>query len=237
MSFRADFARNLTRKPRFLTAFEMTSESPNTKANGLRLSMHPGQFTVLNSPHSRIRKASVAEMAYSVRFLDALDLNGEHKSVIHVGGVYGDKVLAMKRFVAQANNLPEVIRHRLVIENDERSYSVADVLSISDDCGRPVVFDNLHNRAKPSGEISELMPRVFRTWRERDGKPKVHFSSQARGALVGKHADWVDSTEFGEMLTLWSRHGEYDVMLEAKRKDAALQKVLEAYSIKRLNEK
>ena len=199
------------------------------KANGLRLSMHPGQFTVLNSPDPRIRKASVAELTYAVRFLDALGLNGEHKIVLHVGGVYGNKMLAMKRFVAQANNLQEAIRHRLVIENNERSYSVADVLSVSDDCGLPVVFDNLYNQANPSGNIEEQLPRVFKTWRKRDGKPKVHFSSQARGALVGKHADWADSKEFGEMLKLWSRYGEYDVMLEAKRKDAALKNVLRKY--------
>jgi UV DNA damage endonuclease len=196
------------------------------KANRLRLSMHPGQFTVLNSRDSKIRRASAAELEYAARFFDALELNAEHKIVIHLGGVYGDKVSAMERFVEVANQLPAEIRRRLVIENDERSYTVADALAVSEDCGLPVVFDNLHHRANPSGEIGELMPRVFRTWRRRDGKPKVHFSSQARGSQIGKHAEWVDAIEFGAMLETWQRYGEFDVMLEAKRKDAALEMAL-----------
>lgn len=129
-------------------------------------------------------------------------------------------------FVRVANALPEEIRRRLVIENDEHSYSVADVLSIYADCGLPVVFDNLHHRANPSGEILELMPRVFKTWRKPDGRPKVHFSSQARGVQIGKHADWINPVEFKSMLTTWQSFGELDVMVEAKRKDAALKKAL-----------
>ncbi|HEX9074416.1 MAG TPA: UV DNA damage repair endonuclease UvsE [Anaerolineae bacterium] len=196
------------------------------RANCLRLSMHPGQYTVLNSGDPRIRRAATAELAYAARVFDALGLNAEHKIVIHLGGVYGNKVAAMRRFAQVANRLPTEIRRRLVIENDERSYTVVDALAISDDCGLPVVFDNLHDRANSSGDLDELIPRVFRTWHKHDGKPKVHFSSQARGAQIGKHAEWVDAIEFGAMLETWGRFGEFDVMLEAKRKDAALEKAL-----------
>lgn len=206
------------------------------KAHHLRLSMHPGQFTVLNSNDPKIRRAATVELAYAARLFDALGLDAEHKSVIHLGGVYGDKVSAMKRFVGAAMKLPEEIRRRLVIENDERSYTVAEALAISDDCGLPVVYDNLHDRANPSGDLEELMPRVFRTWHKHDGKPKVHFSSQARGAQIGKHAGWVDAIEFGAMLETWGRFGEFDVMLEAKRKDAALKKALGEIKNKKPNE-
>jgi len=196
------------------------------RTNQLRLSMHPGQFTVLNSPDARIRRASVAELAFAARFFDALRLNAEHKIIVHIDGVYGNKPSAMKRFERESNNLPAEIRRRLVIENDERSYTVADALAISDQCGLPVVFDYLHDRANPSGTIDDLMPRVFRTWRARDGKPKVHFSSQARAARPGKHAGWVDPLEFKATLRAWKQFGEFDVMLEAKRKDAALERAL-----------
>jgi UV DNA damage endonuclease len=206
------------------------------KVNHLRLSMHPGQFTVLNSHDPKVRRAAAVELAYAARFFNALGLNAEHKIVIHLGGVYDDKVAAMKRFVDLARDLPEEIRQRVVIENDEHSYTVADALAISEDCGLPVVFDNLHDRANPSGELDELMPRVFRTWHKCDGKPKVHFSSQARGTQIGRHARWVNAAEFAAMLETWKQCGEFDVMLEAKGKDAALKKALGRIQNKRVED-
>jgi UV DNA damage endonuclease len=91
------------------------------------------------------------------------------------------------------------------------------------------VFDNLHDRMNPSPQPPEaLLPHVFATWGGAHGVPKVHFSSQAPGERPGKHAAFADAGEFRAMLDLCGRYGDFDLMLEAKAKDAALQAVLAA---------
>jgi len=89
---------------------------------GMRVSMHPGQYTVLSSPDQRIVDAARADLAFHARLLDALGLNTRHKIVIHVGGAYSDKAAALDRWSAAFLQLPQHVRARLVLENDERLF-------------------------------------------------------------------------------------------------------------------
>lgn len=197
--------------------------------HNLRLSMHPGQYTVLNTPRADTLAASQAELAYSAHVLDGLGLDSRHKIVLHVGGIYGDKNAALDRFVTQARALPDFIRARLVVEHDDRQYTLAEALRAGQAAGLPVVYDNLHDAILPSPEPAEaLLPAVFATWQAQDGPPKIHFSSQAAGERPGKHAVDADPAEFSAVLARCEAVGDFDLMLEAKGKDAALQKVLQA---------
>lgn len=208
-------------------ALALTGLGKFARANDLRLSMHPGQYTVLSSPTPHIRKNSRAELVYAARLLDVMDLDARHKIVLHLGGAYDDKAAAIARFNAEIEKLPEYVRARLVLEHDERIYNASEVLRVAQNHRLPMIFDNLHHAANPSPQsLDELLPRVFATWRERDGKPKVHFSSQARGERRGKHAHFASSAEFARWLSIWQRAGDFDVMLEAKGKDAALKRLL-----------
>lgn len=192
--------------------------------NDMRLSFHPGQYTVLNSPDPEIVRRAIEEIAYSAAFLDALGMDTASKIIIHLGGTYGDKPAALARFVETAATLGHSLRRRLVIENDERSYAPADALWVSERTGLPVVFDNLHYAANPGpGALEDLLQRVFATWKTEDGPPKVHFSSQAPGARIGHHADYANPDEFRSWLARWSQFGDFDLMLEAKAKDEALR--------------
>lgn len=205
----------------------------------LRLSMHPAQYIVLNSPDKRIAQASIRDFVFHADFLDALGCGLEAKIVTHVGGVYGDRAAAMDRFVARYEQLPEHVRTRLVLENDETSYPVTDVLSIHDRTGVPIVFDILHHRVlDPSGlDVIEAARLCLATWPEAQ-VPKMHYSSQriaereigrpgkdgsvkTAPAKPGQHDDWIDGDDFttfmGDMGTV-----SFDVMLEAKQKDMAL---------------
>ncbi len=191
--------------------------------NDMRLSFHPGQYTVLNSPDPEIVRRAIEEIACSAAFLDALGMDTASKIIIHLGGTYGDKPAALSRFVETAATLGDSLRCRLVIENDERSYAPADALWVSERTGLPVVFDNLHYAANPGpGALEDLLQRVFATWKTEDGPPKVHFSSQAPGARIGHHADYANPDEFRDWLARWSQFGDFDLMLEAKAKDEAL---------------
>ena len=187
------------------------------------MSTHPGQYTVLNSPHPSIAGAAVSELVYHATLLDALGADATCKIVLHVGGLYGgSEQLAMSRFVAAAKRLPDAVRRRLVVENDDRLFDADEVLVAGRAAGIPVVFDWLHHQANPCRRaISEVVSDVFHTWSDVDGRPKVHLSSQAGAGAVGAHAQFVDVRDVIAFLEIAPRT-RFDCMLEAKEKDRAL---------------
>lgn len=193
------------------------------RARGMRLSMHPGQYTVLSARDPGVLAASVRDLSYHARFLDALGLDASHKIVVHVGGAYGDKPSALRRWAAAYAELPPPVRARLVLENDERLFGAEDVLSLSAKTGVPVVLDVFHHRVHAAGaDLPQLLARAFATWRpERDGLPKVHFSTQAEDQRPGAHADYVDAEEFRAFLHV-APDVPFDCMLEAKAKERAV---------------
>lgn len=119
---------------------------------GLRLSMHPGQYTVLNSPNPDVVERAVLDLEYHTEFLDLCGLKEDSKVILHIGGIYGNKVEAKQRFVENYNLLSPNIRKRLIIENDDKLYHVEDVLEIANIAQIPVVFDALHHKVNPPAE-------------------------------------------------------------------------------------
>lgn len=196
------------------------------QALGVRVSTHPGQFTVLNSPNPATVKAAVSELEYHARLLDAMGADRSAKIILHVGGLYaGSEAVAMDRFHAVASELPDEIRRRLVVENDDRLFDAEEVLSVSQRLNVPVVFDWLHHNANPCrAQLAEVLPAIFATWKPEDGRPKVHLSSQAAGGPPGAHADYID---VADALTFFKvvPPRAFDCMLEAKQKDRALLKL------------
>src|SRR3712207_2256195 len=114
--------------------------------------MHPGQYTVLSSPEPKVAAAAARDLAYHARFLDALGLDGTHKIIVHGGGIYGDKPAAIRRWAQRWGSLPENVRARLVVENDERLFGAEDVLELSWRTGTSVVFDVFHHRVYAGGD-------------------------------------------------------------------------------------
>jgi len=107
--------------------------------------MHPGQYTVLNSPNEEVGARTIDDLNYHTRVLDSLGVGVEHKIVLHIGGIYNDKKQAIKRFITNYHHLDDSVKGRLVLENDDKSYNVNDVLEIGTILNAPVIFDNLHN--------------------------------------------------------------------------------------------
>jgi UV DNA damage endonuclease len=191
----------------------------------LRLSMHPGQYTLLNSPRAHVVAASIAELCYHADFLDALDLGSEHKMIIHVGGHYGDRRQALHRFRHVFRELPAHVRRRLVLENDERCFGAEEVLDLATTLGIPMVFDHLHHQASSGNNVSTgLLEHVFATWPSSEHPPEVHFSTQKRNARRGAHDDYIHKEAFLRFLELMPPMN-VDVMLEAKGKELALLKL------------
>lgn len=199
----------------------------------VRVSMHPGQYTVLSSPDRLIVDAARADLVFHARLLDALGLDMRHKMVIHVGGAYGDRVAALQRWSIAVRQLPVPICDRLVLENDERLFGANDVLNASAATGVPVVVDVLHHRifagSGADDMLAETLRNAARTWQPtRDGVPKIHYSTQALGQRAGAHAEFVDPAEFAQFLALAPKEIQFDCMLEAKAKDGALFRLRDA---------
>ena len=166
---------------------------------GIRVSMHPGQYTVLNSPNASVVANAIKELEYHERFLSSLGMSEDSKLILHIWGVYGDKKKAMDLFIENYCILTDPIKKRLVIENDDRNYNIEETLSISKEIGIPVVFDNLHHKLNPpSQKLSdrEWIDSCSQTWSKHDGIQKIHYSQQKEGAKPGNHSDTIDTVEF-----------------------------------------
>ncbi|MGE3279130.1 MAG: UV DNA damage repair endonuclease UvsE [Candidatus Altimarinota bacterium] len=193
-----------------------------------RISMHPGQYTLLNAPDEKVLANAVMDLEYHARVLDLLGLDTSHKVQIHVGGVYGDKEKSMERFVKVYKGLPSSIRTRLVIENDERSYSLQDCLKLHKELGIPVLLDTFHHSLLNEGEtLREALQMAAKTWKKSDGVLMVDYSSQQKNARFGMHAEHIDGEDFKSFLE--SAQGIHcDVMLEIKDKEKSALEALQS---------
>jgi UV DNA damage endonuclease len=189
------------------------------RRSAMRISMHPDQFTLINSPAAGIFQRSAAELEYHSRILDLMGLDVTAKIQIHVGGVYDDKVGSLDRFCRRFERLAPGVRRRLVVENDDRQYSLADCLRISRRTGIPVLFDSFHHQLNNDGEeLATAVSLAAASWGKNDGAPMVDYSSQKRGARPGSHAESIDLRDFSRFLKAVGGT-DPDIMLEIKDKE------------------
>lgn len=204
------------------------------KSSDMRVSMHPGQYTVLNSPNSEVVERAIDDLIYHTRVLDSLEVGTEHKIVLHIGGIYNDKQLAIKRFVSHFKELDDTVKQRIVLENDDRLYNIADVLEIGMLLNTPVVFDNLHNEINPCNKrMSDTywINECKKTWRQKDGDQKVHYSQQEPLKKPGSHSNTIGINEFIDFYETIERK-DIDIMLEVKDKNLSAIKCINCRSNK-----
>jgi UV DNA damage endonuclease len=193
----------------------------------MRISMHPDQFVLINALDADIVQRSIQELGYHASVLDLMGLPDSAKIQIHIGGVYGNRSGSLWRFINQYGNLPPSVQRRLVIENDDRNFTVEDCISVSDETGIPVLFDIFHHELNGAGDpIDEVLSSVAPGWKKNDGIPMVDYSSQEPGGRRGNHAAQLDQNHFLEFLA-GSRPFDFDVMLEIKEKERAANRALE----------
>ena len=212
------------------------------KENNIRVSMHPGQYTVLNSPKEEVVSRAIEDLNYHTKILDSLGVGGENKIVLHIGGVYNDKKQAIHRFIANYNNLDDSLKNRIVIENDDKSYNINDVLEIGTKSDIPVIFDNLHNEINcydKEKSDSYLINLCKETWKEKDGYQKIHYSQQDYLKKAGSHSRTIGISKFLDFYESLERKN-IDIMLEVKDKNLSAVKCInslaENNNIKKLEE-
>lgn len=197
------------------------------KKNKIRVSMHPGQYSVLNSPKEEVVQRAIDDLSYHALVLDSLETDYTSKIVLHIGGVYGDKKEAIKRFIDNFNRLPISVKRRLIIENDDRNYNIEEVLEISNEISIPVVFDNLHHFINPPETIladKEWIKKCKQTWKSEDGVQKIHYSEQDKTKQAGSHSFTIDHLLFTEWYNNLDQK-DIDIMLEVKDKNISAIKI------------
>jgi len=207
---------------------------------GHRLTFHPGQYNQIGTPHSLVFSKTKRDLLAHATMLDMCHLPRSSVMVVHGGGVYGNKDKTIARWIKQFKALPMCVRDRIVIENCERGYNYTDMLYLSKEIKRPFVFDTHHhacyskiqekNGYGPLKDPSEFMDQVVDTWKACDIKPKFHISEQHPDKKIGAHSDYVEKIPQYLFDIASQTPGGIDIMIEAKQKERAVQRLQTKYS-------
>lgn len=216
----------------YLTPFkDLFSEIGSlVKKYKLRTSFHPNQFTLFTSDKPHITENAVIDMSYHYDVLEAMGLENDAIINIHVGGAYGNKQSATDRFHTNIKQLPPLIKKRMTLENDDKTYTATETLTICQKEQIPLLFDYHHFMANKDEHetIEDLLPEIFNTWSWYGLQPKIHVSSPKSEKEFRSHADYVDLDFLKPLLmVLKEMNVDLDFMIEAKQKDKAALKLCE----------
>ncbi|OAA75481.1 UV-damage endonuclease [Akanthomyces lecanii RCEF 1005] len=206
---------------------------------GHRLTTHPGQFTQIGSPRKEVVSASFRDLAYHDELLSLLKLPPQQDRdavmILHMGGTFGDKQATLDRFRDNYQILPQGVKNRLVLENDDVAWSVHDLLPICEELNIPLVLDYHHHNIvfdatslrEGTQDIVALYPRIAATWTRKGIKQKMHYSEPTAGAVTPrerrKHSPRV------KVLPPCAR--DMDLMIEAKDKEQAVFELMRTYKL------
>jgi UV DNA damage endonuclease len=218
---------------------ELAALGELARRQDMRLSFHPAQYIVLNTPDDELAARSAADIEVQTAILDAMELGDEAVVVLHVGGVYNDRQAARERFARRYETLSPDAQRRLVVENDDGRFGVDDTLWIHRETGVRLIFDVHHHQYhNPTGiDTVEAAQACLATWEGWDVRPKIHFSSPRTdwGYRYGSEGepqtpDWRAHAEFVDPFAFSAFYRSIleaapDVMLEAKAKDVALRQL------------
>ena len=190
------------------------------KQHKLRTCFHPDQFVVLNSPRVDVVKKSVLELEYQAEVAEWVEADVIN---VHGGGAYGDKQKALADFADVFHKLSPRVRSRLTVENDDKTYTPADLLPLCQSTAMPLVYDVHHHRCNPDElSIEEATELALATWNR---EPMFHISSPIEGwdgPKPERHHDLIDVNDFPKF---WRRK-MITVEVEAKAKELAVAKLL-----------
>ncbi|KAA0544580.1 UV DNA damage repair endonuclease UvsE [Bacillus sp. BGMRC 2118] len=195
----------------------------------MRVGFHPDHFVILNSPEVDLLNASIKTLSMHEALLKGMNIDREHRCVLHVGGGYNDKEKALEQFIHNWSFIPQSIQKMIMLENDDVTFTLHETLYLCEKLGIPLVFDYHHHLAHNSGEGWETeWNRVIDTWHHSKLPVKMHISSPRDEKDFRAHADYIDHQQFLDFLhTVKGSVDQIDCMIEAKKKDDALFRLME----------
>ncbi|MFC4024689.1 UV DNA damage repair endonuclease UvsE [Oceanobacillus longus] len=205
------------------------------KKQKIRIDFHPDHFVLINSKEKHILKNSIRTLKLHYLLLKAMRIDPTHRCVMHVGGNYKDTEMSLERFVDNWMDVPKVIQKMIMLENDDTSFTLEDTLYLCEKLDIPLVFDYHHHLAHhqdPNWEIN--WGRVVQTWKHSPLPIKMHISSPKSDEAFRHHSDYIDIDMFFRFLKgISGSVPQIDCMIEAKRKDEALFKLMEEVKVRK----
>ncbi|KAI1610711.1 UV damage endonuclease uvsE [Exophiala viscosa] len=221
-------------------ASEALAEAGRVAAElGHRLTTHPGQFTQLGSPRKEVITASIRDLEYHCELLDLLKMpeqqNRDAVMILHMGGIFGDKAATIERFKHNYRALPEGIKARLVLENDDVCYSVHDLLPVCEELNIPMVLDYHHHNIvfdadkirEGTSDIMKLYDRIKTTWTKKRITQKMHYSEPTPQAITARQRRKHNP----RVATLPPCAQDMDLMIEAKDKEQAVFELMRTFKL------
>lgn len=196
------------------------------KDNNMRVDFHPDQFCVLNSIKEDIVLNTIESLKYHYSILEALKIP-DKILILHVGSNVFGKEKSLERFIKNFNKLPIYIKNVIALENDDKIFNIHDLLYLSEKLNVPVVLDYHHHICNhiENDDIFKYIDNIFKTWKGKT--PKIHFSSPKSKIKkeIRSHHDYIDVNSFIDFLVKLKTNSSInnlDIMIEAKKKDEAL---------------
>lgn len=205
-----------------LTGFadELGAIGTDAFERGLRLVLHPDQFVVLSSDSETVVENSVKILKMHARTMDLLRQPRSEWAAMTIHGGKSDRA---DRMVENILKLPEEIRTRIVLENDEHAYSSNEILDICRRARVPMVFDAHHHICREGLEDYNhpSVENAFWAARETWAKPEnqmVHISNGRERFGDRAHSDLIFTMPEVFRCAPW-------IEVEAKHKEIAISRL------------
>jgi UV DNA damage endonuclease len=199
---------------------EVTQAGARALAGNIRLVMHPDQFVVLNSDSEKV-------VANSIRILqmhaDIMDLLQQPRSPWALLEIHGGKSGRSRELVEAIGRLPESIRSRLGLENDEYAYSASEIHAVCMASGVPMIFDAHHHvvheglSSYEDASVADMLGKARETW-ARPEHQLVHISNGRTAFADRSHSDLIEVMPSAFAGVPW-------IEIEAKHKEEAIRKL------------
>lgn len=204
--------------PEFAEYLQITGTHFQT--SGIRVVLHPEQFVVLNSERPDVVSNSIKILSTYAEIFDRLGLPRSTWALMNIHGGKGDRP---QQLIDTIHQLPEAIRCRLTLENDEYTYGAKDILEICHAAGVAMVFDAHHHiiheqlDTYEDDSIAEMVMAARRTWKVPEWQ-LVHISNGSQSFRDPKHSDLIHAMPSAYWNVEW-------IEVEAKQKENAISQL------------
>lgn len=196
------------------------------KKYGMRVDIHADHFLILNSRKKEVQDISIKMLNTYQEFFDLLKIAG--KVILHIGSKYQSKEEGLKVFEMVFLKLNKCLQEMIVLENDDKTYTVTETLLLCEKLQIPMVLDYHHFLCnhEPKEKINDFLTRILNTWRFTNLNPKMHFSSPKNNKEKRTHHFYIDYHSFLKFINILEKFNiDIDIMLECKGKEESLLKL------------